>query len=249
MQDNDKYQVLNTKVSIDTYRRIKKLERAGKLNVYQFGQMFWDTIVRYMDDRHNLTPDMERIMSIFEHAVGWLDCFNLADPNTDKTIGTAIYFIFDAEGKKHGARAVLVDRPFFHQWTQDHNIVHIIERTLELTVPERYKRMRSAMAEMGVENLLDFIDRLIMEHADDADIETIRKEFEDADRGDFGQKPHSGAPYKRHHTKTMDLFDKDKPYGEQADKYLADLEERARQEQKYYAEKTEKTAEADETNT
>ena len=232
MQDNDKYQVLNTKVSIETYKRIKKLERAGKLNVYQFGQMFWDTIVRFMDDRHNLTPEMERIMSVFEHTVGWKEAFNLADQNVEKVIAEAIYFIVDADGKKHGARAVHVSRPFFGQWTQNYNITQIIERLLELCVPERYKRMGYTMGEMGCTSLLDFIDRLILLHANDSDIEAIRKEFEDADRGDFGQKPHSGAPYRRHHAKTMDLFDKDRPYGEQADEYLQRIEEDALEENK-----------------
>ena len=242
---------MNTKVSIGTYKRIEKLERAGKLNRYQFGQMFWDTLVRYMDDRHNLTPEMERIMSLFEHTIGWKEGFNLADPNVEKVIVEAIYFIADAEGKKHGTRAVHVSRPFFQQWTQNYNITKIIERLLELTVPERYKRMRRAMGDMGCNSLLDFIDRLILLHADDSDIEAIRKEFEDADRGDFGQKPHSGAPYRRKKNKTMDLFDKNRPYGEQADEYLADLEVMANRERidtklRQYGEAEEQDTQADE---
>ena len=103
MQDNDKYQVLSTKVDMDTYKRIKRLERSGKINIYRFGQMFWATLVRLMDDRHNLSPEMERLMQAFEYCVGWSEAFNTADPGVEKTIGEAIYFLFDADGKTTSA--------------------------------------------------------------------------------------------------------------------------------------------------
>lgn len=236
MQDNEKYQVLNTKVDMETWRRIKQLERSGKLNIYRFGQMFWNTIVRMMDDRHNLTPEMERLMQAFEYCIGWKEAFNLSDPGTEPTIGEAIYFLYDANGRMKGSQPALVSRPFFGQWTIDYNVPRIIERLLELSVPERYKRMRLAMGEMGCINLLDFIDRLLILHADDERYDTIRREFEDCQRAENGKEVIYGAKTKGKHQQTMDMFEqwertKGKPYGERADEYLAELGRQAEIEQ------------------
>lgn len=235
MQENEKFKVIGTKVDNDTYRRLIQLERRGKIHLYRFGQMFWSMIVRLMDDRHNLTPEMERLMQAFEHCEGWAQAFNMGDPGTEKTIGEAIYFIFDANGKTKGSQPVLVKRPFFGQWTMDYNVSHIIERVLELSVPGRYKRMRLAMAEMGCENLLDFIDRLIAIYKDDEKYQAIRQEFEDAARADNGKPIAYGARPKRRVAVTMDMFEqweqsKGKPYGERADEYFRELEVQAEKE-------------------
>lgn len=237
MQDNDKYQVLSTKVDIDTYKRIKRLERSGKINIYRFGQMFWSTLVRLMDDRHNLSPEMERLMQAFEYCVGWSEAFNTADPGVEKTIGEAIYFLFDAEGKTRGAQPVHVCRPFFDRWTMDYNVSHIIERVLELSVPERYKRMRLAMGEMGCENLLDFIDRLLNIYKDDERYASIRQEFEDCERAENGKPVEYASKTRRKHHVSVDMFQqweesRGKPFGERADEYMAELERQAQREQK-----------------
>jgi hypothetical protein len=50
-------------------------------------------------------------------------------------------------------------------------------------------RLRSLAVDMQCQSILQLLDKLIDEHGKDADIKHIRDEFEDADRGDFGQSP------------------------------------------------------------
>jgi hypothetical protein len=131
-----KYEMIQTKVSKEAHYRLKQIEHKKGLTSYGIIQMMCDCIVRYMDDRHNLTPELEQAMGIFEHMEGWKDALNWADPSVNKEVVEAIYFLVDPEGKKKGTRAVLVTKPFFGNWTEDKNIQHIVERVLELLLPE-----------------------------------------------------------------------------------------------------------------
>lgn len=182
---NERYQPLGTKVDLRTFVLFKKLLKKKHLKVYDALQMCVDCMVRYMSDQYNLTPELEQMMGIFEHMVGWQGAFNLADPSTEgkKHIEEAIYFV-SAEGKK-GMRAVLVKRPFLGDWQQDVNIQHILERTLEVLSPERYKRLRSLAVEMECHSLLELLDLMIdSATVNDLDIAEIRKGFEDCQRAE-----------------------------------------------------------------
>lgn len=206
MQDNERYQVLATKVSNEAWTRINRLARKKGLTIYELVQMVCDTLIRYMDDRHNLTGEMEKAMAIFEHLEGWAQALNLADPTVDKTIGEATYYLYDPDGKKKGTRAVHVMRPFFGNWTEDTNIQHILEKTINNIIPERYRRLRLLATDLDCKSLLELIDTLIDLHAKDCDLKALREEFEDADRSEWGVKPKTDGPYKRHHSKQLDIF-------------------------------------------
>lgn len=196
-----------TKISTFAKQRVKKIEKKKGISEYSLAQMVYDTLIRYMDDRHNLTPEMERIMTAFEHMEGWKDALNLADPSVDKVTGEAIYFLFDKDGKKKGCRAVHVVKPFFGQWTQNFNVKDIFERVMELLMPGRYKQLRKIASDLDCNSLLELFDYFIVEQTKEADLKAIREEFEDADRSEFGIKPMSETWYKRHHKKSMDLFE------------------------------------------
>ena len=68
---------------------MKSLERKKGISTYIILQMMPDCAIQYMDDRHNLTAEMEKVMSIFEHMEGWRDALNLADTSANKIIGEA----------------------------------------------------------------------------------------------------------------------------------------------------------------
>lgn len=184
-----KYEMMQTKVHPVIYARMKRIAKMKGITEYGLVQMVIDTLVRYMDDRHNLTPEMEQAMSIFEHMEGWRDAMNHADPTTRRIIGEAIYFLFDEDGKKNGCRAVHVTKPFFGNWSEDMNIQHILERVLCLLFPERYRRLRMLAVDMECSSMLELFDKLIDHHAKDSDVATFRELFEDADRSEFGVKP------------------------------------------------------------
>ena len=176
--------MLQTKVSPEAYRRIKSIERKKGLSAYGIIQMMCDCIIRYMDDRHNLSAEMEQVMSLFEHMDGWRDALNLADPAAEKEVGEATYFLYDPTGQRKGTRAVHVEKPFFGNWSEDENIQHILERTICLLTPERYRRMRAIAVELGCASQLELFDKFIDHFSKEEDLAELRRVFEDADRAE-----------------------------------------------------------------
>lgn len=201
-EDKAKYEMMQTKVRPVIYAKVKRIAKRMGLTDYVIIQMMVDCIVRYMDSQHNLTPEMEKIMAIFEHMEGWGNAFNHADPTVKRIVGEAVYFLFDEEGKKKGCRAVHVTKPFFGNWSEDMNIQHILERVICLMMPERYRRLRALAVDMDCSSLLELFDHLIDLHAQDSDVATFRQLFEDANRSEWGAKP-SDVRYKR--VRTMHL--------------------------------------------
>ena len=96
----DKYVTLATKVSRTAADKLARIAKKKGMTIYELIQMVCDTLIRYMDDRHNLSEDMERAMSIFEHMVGWADALNLADPTVNKEVAQAVYIFQDSNGGK-----------------------------------------------------------------------------------------------------------------------------------------------------
>ena len=197
MEDEKKYIKKQTKVHPFIHHRLEKIAKKKGISVYEMLQMVCDTLARYMDDRHNLTPEMEKAMSIFEHMEGWANALNLADPTVQKIIGEATYFFYDPEGKKKGCRAIHVTKPFFGNWEQNINIQEILERTICLLMPERYSRLRKLAVDKECSSIVELIDTLIDEHSQDEDVKFFREAFEDAERSDYGKQPWQ-QPFKRH---------------------------------------------------
>lgn len=217
-KDEGKALLAQTKVSAGAYFRMKKLSQKKGLTIYELLQMMCDTALRYMDEKHNLTPEMEKAMSIFEHMDGWAKALNLADPSVQKKIGEATYFIYDPDGNKKGTRAVHVTTPYFGDWSETYNIQDILERTICLLMPERYKRLRQLAVDKECKNVVELIDVLIDEHSKDADIAFFREAFEDANRSEWGKKPHEGMPYRRRHEKHPDMFEQENIKNNEEDK-------------------------------
>lgn len=198
MQDNNKYQVLGTKVSPESWHRLNALAKKKNMTIYELIQMVCDTLLRYMDDRHNLTPEMEKAMAVFEHMEGWSGAFNLADPAVQREVGEATYFLQDKEGKKHGVRAVHVTKPYFGERTETYNLQEIIEQTICMLTPERYMRLRRLAVEKDCESILELFDVLIDYHSDDSDTSEYRKQFEDCNRHEYGKPVEYGQRTKQH---------------------------------------------------
>lgn len=203
------YQVVNTKINLMTYYRLMKILRKKGLNFYQMIQNFCDCLVRQMDDRHNLTPESEQLMSTFEHMIGWEGNFNLADPTAKPEISEATYYMTDADGKK-GVRVVHVEKPFFGNWTQTYNVQQILEKFLCLTFPQLYRRLRFIAVCRQCSSILELLNNVVAEMESEEHKRELIADFEDADRGDFGQK-HDHNKYRRHLNRTPDMFDNNEP--------------------------------------
>lgn len=203
------YQVVNTKINLMTYYRLMKVLRKKGLNFYQMIQNFCDCLVRQMDDRHNLTPESEQLMSTFEHMIGWEGNFNLADPTAKPEISEATYYMTDADGKK-GVRVVHVEKPFFGNWKQTYNVQQILEKFLCLTFPQLYRRLRFIAVCRQCSSILELLNNVVAEMETEEHKRELIADFEDADRGDFGQKPDHNK-YRRHLNRTPDMFDNNEP--------------------------------------
>lgn len=199
----EKFEIIATKVSPFVAQRIEKIAAHRGMTKYRLNQMVLDTIVRYCDDAHNMTPEMEQAMTIFEHMIGWADALNLADPTTKKEVFQAVYILADPSGKNKGTRCSMLTQPFFEMWEQTENVTTIFERMVEVLLPDTYRRLRALAVKMECNSLVELVNLL----ADASDIEFLneefRKDFEDADRSEWGKKP-ANAPFRRHHHKDID---------------------------------------------
>ena len=206
--DEGKFVTVAGKVSTWCYGRLSRILRKRGLNIYQMIQNFCDSIVRNMDDKHNLTPESEKIMATFEHMIGWEDNFNLADPNVQPEVSEATYYLTDEDGKK-GVRVMHVEKPFFGRWTQNFNIQQILERFMCLTFPGLYRRLRFIAVCRQCASIFELLTEIVAELEEEEKKKELLEDFEDADRGDWGQKPHE-HPYRRRYEKSEDtLFKED----------------------------------------
>lgn len=187
--------MLQTKVSPEVYALIERIEKRRGISSYQLIQMMCDAIVRYMDDRHNLSPELNRVIMLFEHLVGWGEAFNLADPNAPKEVAAAFYVMQSADSDRKGLRLVMVNRPYMGKWDATYNLQQMFEDFVCMSMPGRYKRLRALAIEEGCNSLLDLLDHLIDYHISEQDARELRRPFEDANRAEnnrpveFGHRP------------------------------------------------------------
>ena len=208
--DEGKFVTVAGKVSAWCYGRLSRILRKRGLNIYQMIQNFCDSIVRNMDDKHNLTPESEKIMATFEHMIGWEDNFNLADPNVKPEISEATYYLsdFTKDNAKKGVRVLHVERPLMDKWTQTWNVQQILERFMCLTFPGLYRRLRFIAVCRQCASIFELLTDIVGELEEEERKKELLEDFEDADRGDWGQNPHE-HPYRRRHEKSVDTLFKD----------------------------------------
>lgn len=209
MKDEGKSQVLSTKVSSWAYAQIMKILNHMGITKYQLLQNMCDVILRFMSDKHNRTPEMEQAMETFENMEGWKDNFNLCDPQAKPEISEATYYLsdFSKNGKK-GIRVVHVERPFFGTWKQTFNLQQIMERFMCQAFPSLYRRLRFIAVCRECNSILELLINIVGELEREEDKRELRRPFEDADRGDFGQHFPSTPP-KRTHEKSDDTLFKE----------------------------------------
>lgn len=222
---DDKYKNVSSKLSKYSIERLTRIAQKKHMSIYTLIQMVCDTIIRYMDDRHNLSEEIERAMAIFEHMTGWADALNLADPTVNKEVAQAVYIFQDADGEKKGFRATMVNKPFFDKWTQTENVMDIFERIFNICMPELYMKFYRARIILGCERVSEVINRL-------ADAEVImhlngelRQEFEDAGRMDNGKDYGYGQKTKGLQHRTPDSVAQDQRFNfDDYDREVADYE-------------------------
>ena len=210
--NDEKYKNVSSKLSKYSIERLTRIAQKKNMSIYTLIQMVCDTLIRYMDDRHNLSEEIERAMAIFEHMTGWADALNLADPTANKEVAQAVYILQDADGEKRGFRAKMVDKPFCGIWNETDNVMDIFERIFNICMPELYMKLFRARIILGCERVSEVINML-------ADAEVIkhlngelRQEFEDAARADNGRSVGYGQKTKGLQHRTPDSVSEDQRY-------------------------------------
>ena len=225
--DNQKEQgfvTVATKVSESMARVLNEIARAKGIKVYELMQLVCWFLVRYTSDRHNLNEDINRLMMLFHSEVGWKDLFNLCNPTAENEVAQEI-LILQQPGKR-GFGAVMVDKPFMGHWTQLENSNMIVERIIEVCLPDVYKRIRLLATEMQCESLAEVLITL-------ADAQTIewlneqnRREMEGAaNMHDYAGAIEYGNKHKRVPHRTPDSLNlQQKIVFDDGDREVADME-------------------------
>lgn len=201
MDDKKEWVQIATKLSPEAYGKLRELCAKKQMKPYTMLQNMCDVVIRYMDDRHNLSPAIEEAMRIFEHLEGWQNCFNWADWQAKPEVGEATYFL-QSPGQP-GTRAVHITKPYFGEWTETRNIQLIVERVICLLMPNRYKQLRQMAVELDCTNLVELIDKICAEHVKEEDAKALRDTFEHNDLSEQGRKQWEER-YKRHKNHDID---------------------------------------------
>jgi len=201
--------VVNTKVTPEAFARLKAICKKYGFSLYDMLQMICDCLIRYMDDRHNLSEELTRIIRMFEDMPGWKNAFRLTEPMEDAEIMEAFYVLRHPKGK--GApRIVHVERPMLDGddlgWLVTYNVQTELERFIEVVNGSLYRHLRMLSVELGNESLLDTIQTIVNLYKENPDEKELRLMFEDND-WEKGAKMHDRQQYKRPYSKSMDTFE------------------------------------------
>ena len=206
---NDSAMQLQTKVSPEVYARLEAICKQYGTSVFQMLRMLAECIIRYMDDRHNLSEELARIIRMFENMPGWNKSICLADDLQEIEIMEAFYVIRDRH--KQGCRIVWVERPTMDGdadgWKCTYNVQRILERFVEVLNPSLYKHLRLLSVDLGTESMLDTIHRIADEFMENPDDVELRLQFSQIDWHQ-GAQMHDRTQYKRPYTPSEENLQK-----------------------------------------
>ena len=154
LNNNEGHVVLSVKISPDQAVLLNTICDVLGVNTYQIFQMFFYTLMRASSPMHELSPEIQKIMTYMETDASWADAFNLANPN-DLRVARAI-LILEQENKK-GFGAVMIDKPFCGEARQTECVDDILECVTEATMVGIYNRLRRMGARLDCENLSDVL--------------------------------------------------------------------------------------------
>ena len=183
---NNDYKTISTKVTPDSHEMLERICAKRNVSIYNLLGMCIDTIIRYMDDRHNLSAEMQSVIRLFDESCLSERCLYIGDPGASMAATDAIYLV--GSHNRSGSKAVLVESDAFGGRTEDWNATHIFDKVLNVCCPSLYKRLRLKALAMNLQSAFSVIDTILSQSDIEDDLATLRSEFEDCRRTDFGQK-------------------------------------------------------------
>lgn len=176
MTDNP---IISTRVDAETFARLKSICQQRGISMYDLLQLFCMTIVRYMDDDHNLSEDLRRVMQLLGDPTQWRRMNTLMEQTADMQLMEQ-YGILRRKNR-HGDIVCHVSSPLMGEQHITYNVADIFSRFLLSLLPDLYKRLERLGEELGTRDVLDTLRVLTDERMDDPYEQEVRKQFEDND--------------------------------------------------------------------
>lgn len=204
--DGSSYVTVGTKIDRVMMERLRRFCEATGTTPYSVIQYAVEMIVRYCDSPTDLSPEMAKMMTLFEGMIGWKDSFNLADPAMKPDIVEATYYLKDERIAK-GVRCVHVSKPYFGTPVYTLNTQEMLEQMVCVNFPGLYRRLRAAATELETGSVLETVLTLVNDYLAGRDEREMSEIFGDNQRSEYGRKA-VDAPFVRHHRREMDdLFE------------------------------------------
>ena len=159
-KNEDRFQVLATKIDPAMTEVLDACCNAMQVDVYHLLQWFAYTIIRAAAPLHSLDPRIQKLMVMMDNDFTWQKAFNLAD-RSDMDIEQCVLILQQKE--RRGIGAVLIDKPFFECARQTECVDDILEQVVKATVPGIYKRLRQVMSDMNCDGIVETLLAMLEE--------------------------------------------------------------------------------------
>lgn len=195
---------IGTKVSPEARERLKAIYDLKGFSEYDMLQMFCDVAIRMMDDRHNLSYDMEVLIQLMDGMKDWSTTIRLTDPVDRMKVQEAFYIL--TEKGRTDARCCHVQGDSNDMFrTETFNVQTIVERFICLVLPGMYKRLRMLGTDLGTNSVYETLLRIVDDYNTNPDADELRLLFADND-WDNGHKMGDHQKTKRTRIDNPELF-------------------------------------------
>lgn len=176
--NKERFEQLGTKIDPAMAEVLNACCDAMQTDVYHLLQWFAYTVIRAAHPQHEMSPEIQKLMTLLECDAGWQNAFNLVNP--DKKHVAQVILILEQENHK-GFGAVMIDKPWMGEARQTECVDDILERVCEVTMRGIYRRLRRMGGELDCNNLSDVLLTML-----------DMQEFENAINSDRAEGPQLG---------------------------------------------------------
>ena len=243
---------VSTKVPVWVAELLNLICASRGTDIYGLLKLVLEFIIETAKVSGPVPPQMQTILHMLKMDVDWNRAFAFSDPTAQIDVAQVILILQQHDGKqpRKGFGLAMIDKPFLPGETPKMTLCvdDILERVAEVSMKGLYRDLRQVGIALQTDSLRETLtmmcDAQMLSHLNELDAEEMPGV---GDFHDFGRHIEYGKKHKRKPHRTPDSvansqqrirFDEDdatttdtpESYGEKADKYLADLEERAKAE-------------------
>lgn len=202
MEPEEKYVQMGTKVTPSAAVVWNEICEAKQTNTYYMLQMFIYAMIRAASERHELSPEIKRLMLYLETDYSWQHAFNIANPDRLKV--SQLVLILEQENHR-GHGAVMVENPFFMTAKASENVGIIVDRIIKVTVPGLHRRLTRLGKLLDMDDIIEVLLYLV----DSETAAELQRQDEEEMRGpnnftDYGREYAYGKRTKQTKRRTPD---------------------------------------------